>query len=93
MLLIIRVNSKATVRLPLSELLPLVPTALHQHIRDSRFYSNRSDAITVQADGSRKQGDNVDECFRKIYDMIAEVGRGAIPGATSETQKARVQQL
>lgn len=80
-------------RLPLSVLVPLVPSALHPYMRDSRFYSSRSDAITVQADGSRKQSENVDECFRKLYDMIAEIGRGAIPGATSETQKARVQQM
>lgn len=79
--------------LPLSVLLPLVPNALHQQMRDSRFYSNRFEAITVQADGSRKQTDNVDECFRKLYDVIAEVGRAAIPGLTSATQKARVQQL
>ena len=86
-------NSKATVRLFLKDLLPLVPDVLHQHIKASRFYAERSQALVIAADGSRKQGDNVDEAFTKLRDLIVDAGKKSIRGETSPEQAIKVKKL
>ena len=88
-----RVNSKATLQLPVDRLLPLLPNALHQRVRDSRYYSHNSNCITIQADDTRSQRENVHRCYVKLYHMIMEAGRSVIPGTTSDAQKDRVKEL
>ncbi|KAF2400132.1 hypothetical protein EJ06DRAFT_557185 [Trichodelitschia bisporula] len=88
-----KVNSKATLRLPLGALLPLLPPILHQPIRQSRYYAAKSNALVIQADDSRKQGDNVESCFSRLHEAIVEVAAEAVPGETSVTQARRVKEL
>ncbi|KAH7055794.1 peptidyl-tRNA hydrolase domain-containing protein [Macrophomina phaseolina] len=88
-----KVSSKATLRVPLDRLLPLLPAVLHNEIRSSRYYAANSHALVIQSDDSRKQTDNVHACFRKLHQLIVDAGRSAVPGETSEEQKERVQKL
>ncbi|DAA75055.1 TPA_exp: Peptidyl-tRNA hydrolase domain protein [Trichophyton benhamiae CBS 112371] len=88
-----KVNSKATIKVPMSALLPLVPKILHPSIRSSRYYAENSQALVIQADESRKQSQNLNACFDKLTSMIAEAGRAAVPGETSPEQKKKVQKL
>ncbi|EGD84662.2 hypothetical protein H112_08376 [Trichophyton rubrum D6] len=88
-----KVNSKATIKVPMSDLLPLVPKILHPSIRSSRYYAENSQALVIQADDSRKQSQNLNACFDKLTSMIAEAGRAAVPGETSPEQKKKVQKL
>lgn len=86
-------NSKATLKVPLNALLDHIPTALHSAIRSSRYVADRSGALIVQADDSRKQSDNAHSCYARLYQMIVEAGRNAVPGETSAEQAKRVQDL
>lgn len=88
-----KVNSKATVRVPLHALLPLVPTLLHAPLRSSRYSAAKADALVIQAEDSRKQSDNVTRCFAKLHALIREVGMGVLPGETSAEQMERVKKL
>lgn len=88
-----KVSSKATLRVPLDALLPLLPTLLHQEMRSSRYYAANSNALVIQSDDSRKQTDNVHACFRKLHQLIVDAGTSAVPGETSEEQKERVRKL
>lgn len=88
-----RVNSKATLKVPLDALLPHVPTALHGEIKRSRYVAARSNTIIVQADDSRKQSDNAHSCYRRLYEAIAEAGQRAVPSETPAEQVQRVKQL
>ncbi len=88
-----RVNSKATVRLFMKDLLPLIPNVLHQEIKDSRFHAERSHALVIQADGSRKQGDNVEEAFTKLRDLIIAAGKKRVRGETSPEQVKKMKNL
>ncbi|KAI4634954.1 hypothetical protein J4E83_002276 [Alternaria metachromatica] len=54
---------------------------------------NKSNAIIVQADDSRKQSDNAQSCYRRIYEAIARAGQDAVPAETSAAQVQRVKQL
>ncbi|KAL1635431.1 hypothetical protein SLS58_010294 [Diplodia intermedia] len=88
-----KVSSKATLRVPLDALLPILPTLLHQEIRSSRYYAANSNALVIQSDDSRKQTDNVHACYRKLHQLIVDAGKSAVPGETSEEQKERVRKL
>ena len=79
--------------MPLDALLHYVPAALHGEIRRSRYLAARSNTIIVQADDSRKQSDNAQSCYRRIYEAIARAGQDAVPAETSAAQVQRVKQL
>jgi peptidyl-tRNA hydrolase ICT1 len=87
------VNSKATLKVPLSALLDHVPSALHHEIRTSRYVAERSGAIIIQADDSRKQNDNAHSCYKRLYEALVDAGQAAIPGETSAEQTKRVKDL
>lgn len=88
-----RVNSKATARFQMKDLIAIVPTILHQPLRRSQYYAPNSESLVIQADTSRKQRENVDQCFQILRDLILSSGKIAIRGETSSTQKARVKGL
>ena len=88
-----RVNSKATLRVPLDALLHHVPTALHGDIKRSRYVAARSNTIIVQADDSRKQSDNAHSCYKRLYEAIVEAGHKAVPTETPAEQVQRVKDL
>ncbi|KAI4729941.1 hypothetical protein E4T49_02361 [Aureobasidium sp. EXF-10728] len=86
-----RVNSKATLRLPLSALLPMLPAVLRSAVSKSRY--SAKDDLVIQADDSRKQNENVHRCFIKLHEMIVQAGREVVPGETSAEQMERVKKL
>lgn len=88
-----RVNSKATLRVPFSSLLPLVPRILHQELRSCRYATERTDSLVIQSDESRKQSSNVESCFEKLHNLLETTAKAVIPGETSEEQKERVKKL
>lgn len=88
-----RVNSKATLRVPLDALLQHVPTAIHGELSRSRYVAEKSNTIVVQADDSRKQNDNAHNCYRRLYEAIVQAGHQAIPSETSTEQVKRVKDL
>lgn len=88
-----RVNTKATLKIPWAGLFPLVPTLLHPQLRASRYASDRSQALVIQSDESRKQACNVDACFDKLHCLLEDAAKAVIPGETSPEQKDRVLKL
>lgn len=88
-----RVNSKAQLRVPVAQLLGLLPSALHPMIRQSRYYADNTDSLLIQANESRKAGVNKDTCYRKLSELIGEVYQTTVPGETSPEQKEKVKQL
>ncbi|KAF2000473.1 peptidyl-tRNA hydrolase domain-containing protein [Amniculicola lignicola CBS 123094] len=87
-----KVNSKATLKVPLDALLKHVPSALHSEIRSSRYVAPKSNAVIIQADDSRKQSDNAQSCYARLHQVVVEAGR-VLPGETSAAQAERVKNL
>ncbi|KAK4611994.1 hypothetical protein CLAFUW4_12665 [Fulvia fulva] len=87
------VSSKATLRIPTTSLLNILPKVLHSSILTSRYHAAKSNDLVIQSDDSRKQNDNVTGCFRKLHELIVQAGRDAVPGETSVEQTKRVEQL
>jgi peptidyl-tRNA hydrolase ICT1 len=88
-----RVNSKATLKVPLDSLLPLVPRLVHPTLRASRYAAERSQCLVIQSDEERKQSNNVESCFDKLYQLLQSSAKEVIPGETSQAQRNRVQKL
>ncbi|OOQ86524.1 peptidyl-tRNA hydrolase domain protein [Penicillium brasilianum] len=87
------VNSKATLKVPLATLFPLVPPLLHPQLRASRYATDRSQALVIQSDESRQQATNVDLCYEKLNRLLVSSAKEVIPGETSQEQKDRVSKL
>ncbi|SMR60230.1 unnamed protein product [Zymoseptoria tritici ST99CH_1E4] len=88
-----KVSSKATLRIPLSSLLPRLPSLLHDPLLRSRYHAPSSSSLVIQADDSRKQADNANACFQKLHELIVQAGRETVPGETSPEQVKRVEML
>lgn len=88
-----RVNSKATIRFPMKDLLPLVPNVLHQQLLASPYYAESSHTLIINSDESRKASENTQKCFEKLCDIIKATGKRAVRGETSLEQAARVENL
>ncbi|RHZ66544.1 hypothetical protein CDV55_103537 [Aspergillus turcosus] len=88
-----KVNSKATLKVPLQSLLPLVPRILHPHLRSSRYYAERTHTLVIQSEESRKQAANVESCYEKLHHLLKTTAEDVIPGETSEEQREKVQKL
>ncbi|MCJ1471299.1 hypothetical protein MMC07_009947 [Pseudocyphellaria aurata] len=87
-----KVNSKATVRFQMKDLTPIIPAILYAQLLASKYYAANSHSLVIHADGSRKQADNVHECFKKLW-LLIEAGKTAVKGETSPEQVARVKNL
>jgi peptidyl-tRNA hydrolase ICT1 len=87
------VNSKATLRVPLEDLLPRIPPLFHDAIRNSRYYASKSDSLLIQADDSRMQAENEQHCFTRLYEEIVRAGSQTLPGETSPEQRQLVKDL
>ena len=90
---LLRVNSKATLKVSLSSLLNLIPTLLHSEVRLSRYVAERTNTLVIQSDDSRKQSENVEACFSKLQWLLEAAAKTVIPGETSESQRERVKML
>ncbi|KAH9879817.1 hypothetical protein J1614_001841 [Plenodomus biglobosus] len=88
-----KVNSKATLKVPLDALLQHVPIAIHSELKRSRYVAVRSNSMIVQADDSRKQSDNAHSCYKRLYEAVVEAGKHAVPTETSAEQVQRVKDL
>ncbi|KAK7521537.1 peptidyl-tRNA hydrolase domain protein [Phyllosticta citriasiana] len=88
-----KVSSKATVRVPLGPLFKILPPLFHQEIRQCRYFAANSDSLILQSDEARKQNENVHACFRKLHELIVDVGKKIVPGETSAEQRERVKNL
>ncbi|PYH89246.1 hypothetical protein BO71DRAFT_403219 [Aspergillus ellipticus CBS 707.79] len=88
-----KVNSKATLRVPLDSLLPLVPRYLHPALLSSRYVAARTQSLVIQSEESRKQTANVESCYDKLHQLLKNIAELNIPGETSQEQRDHVRKL
>ncbi|GFN19805.1 peptidyl-tRNA hydrolase domain protein [Aspergillus tubingensis] len=88
-----KVNSKATLRVPLKSLLPFVPQLLHAPLQASRYVAAKSQFLVIQSDESRRQTANVEACYDKLHQLLKSIAEDTIPGETSQEQRDKVQKL
>lgn len=80
-------------RVNLEDVRPPVPRLILEQLTSSRFAADRGKALVFQADTSRKQGDNKDDCFSKLDDLITSCCSNAIKKEASPEQLKKVEKL
>ncbi|KAF8475808.1 hypothetical protein BDZ91DRAFT_710358 [Kalaharituber pfeilii] len=89
-----KLNTKATLRFDLQKARRYIPDLIMAKIQadpQARRYMTKQNELLIQSDTYRKQGDNIDDCFRRLHRAIVDVA--ALPGETSAEQKERVAKL
>lgn len=90
---IIRTSSKATTNWPRSALATHMPKALHQSLKNSRYYVSSSDSISIQCDSHRGQTENEEENYRRLHDEISQIYKRSVPGVTTQEKKQKHEAL
>ncbi|KAL7751083.1 hypothetical protein RI367_003663 [Sorochytrium milnesiophthora] len=87
-----KVNTKATLRLPLRPPPSWMPEYCLLKLRELQHNRiNKADDLVISSERHRTQRQNQDDCIEKLYEMIVEAG--AVPKETSEEQKQHVGKL
>ncbi|GAO46437.1 hypothetical protein G7K_0668-t1 [Saitoella complicata NRRL Y-17804] len=88
-----KLNTKATVRLELRKA-SFLPKQVIEAIKTShstKQYLTSDNELVIQSQASRTQAANLEDAYRKLYDIIRECVE--IPGETSQEQKDKVKNL
>ena len=81
-----RTETKATTAYPVRELLPTLPKLLHRSIRESKYYTVKSDSLTFHTQDSRSRDANAKENWRKLLKEIFCIYDQVVPNETSEAK-------
>ncbi|KAF6829202.1 peptidyl-trna hydrolase domain-containing protein [Colletotrichum plurivorum] len=84
-----KTESKAITSWPVKDLLPALPKILHRAVRESKYYTARSDSLTFQAQEHRQRAANSDENQQKLIEEVQKMYQETVPGETSTDKKKR----
>lgn len=84
-----KVNTKAMLRMPVGKA-HFLPSHVREELSGSPYYTKSKD-ILVHSDSSRRQHENLEECYQKVYSLLRKLDE--VPGTTTPEQKERVQWL
>ncbi|KIM23747.1 hypothetical protein M408DRAFT_57865, partial [Serendipita vermifera MAFF 305830] len=86
-----KTNSKAVVKLSIET--PFIPHWAKRELRKSPSFVESRSCLQTASTTSRSQNDNLEECLKKLHDIILEAAEQAIPSLPSEEQQAHVKRL
>ena len=72
---------------------PTPPKLIHDKLCNSRFSARKGEDLVIQADSSRSQSDNKEECFLKLDSLIRDACDNVIVKQASPEQQAKVKRL
>ncbi|KAI1290572.1 hypothetical protein F5Y03DRAFT_401171 [Xylaria venustula] len=81
-----KTESKAISVWPVGELSRSLPKLLRPALKSSRYYTVRSDSITIQAQTQRSRSANTEDNHQKLVDELHRLYREQVPSSTSETK-------
>ncbi|KAK6226546.1 peptidyl-tRNA hydrolase domain-containing protein [Colletotrichum tabaci] len=84
-----KTESKAITVWPVKDLLSVLPKLLHRGIRESKYYTARSDSLTLQAQTHRHREANTEENQHKLIDEVKRIYAETVPGETSPDKKKK----
>ncbi|TGJ74476.1 hypothetical protein EYR41_001480 [Orbilia oligospora] len=87
-----KVNSKATLRVPLEKLEPHIPRIFFGALKrkGSKYLTDGGDMV-ISSDSCRSQSTNTKDCWEKLYRAV--IRSAQVPGKTSLEKKERVKKL
>ncbi|KAL2260179.1 hypothetical protein VTK26DRAFT_5912 [Humicola hyalothermophila] len=88
-----KTETKATTTWHVPQLLSRLPKLLHAGVRQSKYYSKRSDCLTIQAQTQRSRSANAEENRTKLYEELQRLYRDTVPGETSPDKAKKYEAL
>ncbi|KAJ9130282.1 hypothetical protein NKR19_g9963 [Coniochaeta hoffmannii] len=88
-----KTETKAITSWPVSQLMSILPKMLHTGLRESRYYAERNDCISLQAQTSRSRTANADENHQKLFEEIQRLYEERVPSETSPEKRQKYAQL
>ncbi|EGS22105.1 putative translation release factor [Thermochaetoides thermophila DSM 1495] len=88
-----KTETKAITAWPLPQLLSYLPKIMHDAVRQSKYYSKRSDALVFQAQTERSRSLNEAENMSKLWEEIQAIYRAVVPNETSPDKYKKYAEL
>ncbi|KAL1761431.1 RF-1 domain-containing protein [Schizophyllum commune] len=86
-----KVNTKATLRCSVTS--SWIPQWACARLRESHHYVRATDSILLTSTAHRSQAQNIEECLRKLHNVIETASSADIRNEASPEQKQRVKAL
>ncbi|KAI5894094.1 uncharacterized protein SCHCODRAFT_02623710 [Schizophyllum commune H4-8] len=86
-----KVNTKATLRCSVTS--SWIPQWAGARLRESPHYVRATDSILLTSTAHRSQAQNIEECMRKLHNVIETASSADIRNEASPEQKQRVKAL
>ncbi|CAP64632.1 uncharacterized protein PODANS_5_9070 [Podospora anserina S mat+] len=88
-----KTETKATTTWPVPQLLSRLPKLLHAGVRESKYFSKRSDSLVFQAQTQRSRTANSEENRQKLFDELQQLYEATVPNATRPEKAAKYEAL
>ena len=79
--------------MPLDKLKGIVPGIIYHQLPTSSYYARNTNSLLIQWDSSRKQNDNIEGCWTKLYNLFQDAAKNVVRGETSAQQASKVKEL
>ncbi|KAK8087797.1 hypothetical protein PG997_002758 [Apiospora hydei] len=88
-----KTESKATTVWSFNDLTKVLPKLLHPGLRACKYYTARTQSITIQAQTQRSRTANTDENHQKLFEEVQKIYRASVPGETSDKKRKKYEAL
>ncbi|KAK4203500.1 hypothetical protein QBC40DRAFT_262347 [Triangularia verruculosa] len=88
-----KTETKATTTWPVPQLLSRLPKLLHAGLRESKYFSKRSDSLVFQAQTQRSRTANTEDNRQKLFDELQQLYEATVPNATRPEKAAKYEAL
>ncbi|KAI5806132.1 peptidyl-tRNA hydrolase domain protein [Geopyxis carbonaria] len=88
-----KLSTKATLHLDLASKGDFLPPYILRKVRENSRHLTKKDEIVVQCDESRKQSDNTEHAFHRLYTILKACVEHDLPGETSPEKHKHVKDL
>ncbi|KAF8322597.1 hypothetical protein DL93DRAFT_2071446 [Clavulina sp. PMI_390] len=86
-----KVNTKVVAKLPIHS--PEVPSWARENLRETSSYISTTNCLQVTSTATRSQAQNVEDCLKKLNELIVTTVRSSIRNEPSEAQIQKVSKL
>ncbi|KAL2752134.1 hypothetical protein ACRALDRAFT_1066199 [Sodiomyces alcalophilus JCM 7366] len=84
-----KTETKAITTWPAKDLLAVLPKLLRPGVRASKYYTARTDSLTIQAQTHRQRSANTDENFRKLVEEVHRIYQERVPNESSPDKRKK----
>ncbi|KAH9812554.1 hypothetical protein DFH28DRAFT_404250 [Melampsora americana] len=78
-----KVNTKVTLKIEVSNLIPILPNYWITNLSKSHLYASTSNSIIIQSTLTRSQSQNLEDCWKRLFENLKLMSKIGLKGLTS----------